>query len=231
MIRKIFLLSAGLILGACATETKEKTLRVQGEVKGLKKGTLYLQQVVDSSLVTLDSLQMQGSGEFVLEAPIDDPDLFYLYLSKADNNSVNDRIIFFAEPGDVQIETRWNAFDSEAEIKGSETHELYEEYRKAQSRFNVRQLELSQAISALDSTETVQLDSLQRTSERIAMRSYLYALNFALNHSDTHLAPFIAVNEVSDANPKYLDSIYRELPPEIAASKYGKLLAELAQKN
>lgn len=229
-MRKFILLSACLILGGCATETGENTLRVQGDVKGLKKGVLYLQQVVDSTLVTLDSVQMQGSGEFVLEASIEDPDLFYLYLSKADNNNVNDRIIFFAEPGEVRIDTRWNAFDSEAEITGSKTQQLYEEYRNAQSRFNVRQLELSQTISALDSTESVRLDSLQTASERLALRSYLYALNFALNNSDSYLAPFIAVNEVGDASPRYLDSIYRELPAEIAASKYGKLLAELAQK-
>ncbi len=218
-----------LLLAACSGDNARELI-VEGRVKGLKKGTLYLQQVQDSSLVTLDSMPVGDEGEFRLKGQIDDPDLFYLYLNKADNNEMNDRIVFFAGPGVVTINTRWNAFEGDAEITGTELQEQYREYRRNQSRYHVQELEVARAMAGLNlPQDSTALDSLQNMSNRIALRSYLYALNFALNNKDSYLAPYVAYTEVSDANPKYLDSIYKALDPKVAESKYGKKLKELLE--
>jgi hypothetical protein len=68
------------------------------------------------------------------------------------------------------------------------------------------------------------MDSIQKASDKNMLRGYLYALNFALNNKDSYIAPYIALNEVADANVKYLDSIYNSLTPVVADSKYGKEL-------
>ena len=60
-------------------------------------------------------------------------------------------------------------------------------------------------------------------------RSFLYALNYALNNKNSYVAPYIAVREVPNAGAGILDSIYHSLSPEVAASKYGQELAELLQ--
>jgi len=229
MKRYYFVGALALLLAACSGDSSRELI-VEGRVRGLKKGTLYLQQVQDSSLVTLDSMPVGDEGEFRLKGQIDDPDLFYLYLNKADNNDMNDRIVFFAEPGVVRIDTRWNAFEAEAEIEGTELQEQFREYRRNQSRFHVQELEVAHAIAGLSlPQDSLAMDSLENVSNRIALRSYLYALNFALNNRDSYLAPFVACTEVSDANPKYLDSIYKALNPEVAESKYGKKLKELLE--
>jgi hypothetical protein len=169
-------------------------------------------------------------GDFRLKGEIDDPDLFYLYLNKADNNEMNDRIVFFAGPGVVKINTRWNAFEGDAEIEGTELQEQYREYRRTQSRYHVQELEVVRAMAGLSlPQDSTALDSLQKVSDRIVLRSYLYALNFALNNKNSYLAPYVAYTEVSDANPKYLDSIYKALDPKVAESKYGKKLKELLE--
>ena len=226
---RILGLLTGLLLTACGSGDTE-TLIVEGSVAGLKKGTLFLQQVQDTVLATLDSVQLKGTGEFRMESPIDGPDVYFLYLDKADNNKNNDRLIFFAEPGTIRIDTRWNAFEGEARISGSALQEKFAEYRRVQSRYSIQQLELAQASGALQAeSDSVGLDSLSRLSDRLVLRSYLYALNFALNNSDSYLAPYVAISEVSDANPKYLDSIYRALTPEVAGSKYGRQLKALLE--
>jgi hypothetical protein len=93
-------------------------------------------------------------------------------------------------------------------------------------------MEISRAIGSLESpADTTSLDSLQNALDENLRRSYLYALNFAISNKGSYLAPYIAWSEVSDANPKYLDSVYRALPSEIAESKYGKRLKELLPKN
>lgn len=227
MYRTTLLLLSLFLIVACQSDPSANTLRVEGEIQGLKKGTLYLQQVRDSNLVSLDSASIEGDGNFLMQTEIPDPDLFYLYLDKADNNEMNDRISFFTGPGSLQIRTRWNTFEGDATITGSEENTKYQEYQKVQSRFGVQQLELSRAAMQLEEGDSIALDSLQQLSNRLDLRSYLYSLNFAMNNKDLYLAPYIAVTDVGDANTKVLDSIYSALAPKVAASKYGKQLKTL----
>jgi len=212
-----------IFCSACGDGITENTMIVSGQVKGLKKGTLYLQQVPNSTLVVIDSLQVNGDGSFSFQTEIEEADIFYLYLNKKDNNDVNDRISFFGEPGTITINTAWNTFDSKAEVNGSKVNEKYEEFKEIMSGYNRRSFELVNTNSNTDLTD-VQLDSLQNLSDRNTQKSYAFALNYALNNLDSPIAPYIAVNHVSDANVKYLDSIYNSLNPTIEASKYGQKL-------
>jgi len=198
---------------------------ITGKVKGLKKGTLYLQQAPDSTLVTIDSLEINGDGEFSFKTKLESPEIFYLYLNKKDNNDINDRITFFGEPGNITINTSWNTFDTNVKIEGSATQKKLEEYRKTMSKFNKRGLEIMQSATNSEvPIDSLQWDSIQKLTNKNMQRSYLYALNFALNNKDSYVAPYIALTEVSDANIKYLDSISNSLTPEVASSKYGKEL-------
>lgn len=215
------------MISACGDGITENTMTVSGTVKGLKKGTLYLQHLPDSALVVVDSLEVKGDGSFSFQTEIESPEIFYLYLNKKDNNDLNDRITFFGEPGTITINTSWNTFDTNAEISGSETHKKLEEYRKHMSTINMRNLELLQKSVANEvPLDSLQLDSLQRQSDRNTQRGYLFAINFALNNKDSYVAPYIAVSEIANANVKYLDSINNSLTPEVAGSKYGRLLDE-----
>ncbi|NHF61361.1 DUF4369 domain-containing protein [Flavobacteriaceae bacterium TP-CH-4] len=231
MKRILFSIATALLFFACGDGITENTMIVSGQVKGLKKGTLYLQHIPDSSLVVVDSLQIEGDGHFSFQTELESPEIFYLYLSKKDNNDINDRISFFGEPGAITINTKWNTFDTGAVVEGSESHKKWEEYRKIMSQFNKRNLEILQSSMNQESPlDTLQLDSLQRISDKNAKRGYAYAINFALNNKDSYVAPYIAVHEVADANPKYLDSISNALTPEVADSKYGRELKELLKQ-
>ena len=115
MKRILFVFALMLAMISCERNT-ENTMTVSGNIKGLKKGMLFLQQFKDSSLVGLDSLEIKGDGAFSFSEKIDGPDVFYLYLKKEDNNDINDRIVFFGEPGEITINTYWNTFDVDPEI-------------------------------------------------------------------------------------------------------------------
>ncbi len=216
-----------LLTASCDKGATQNTMTVSGKVKGLKKGTLYLQHLSDSTLIVIDSIQVDGEGNFSFKTEVESPEIFYLYLSKKDYNEVNDRITFFGEPGQITINTKWNAFDTKAKIKGSKTHKKLEEYQKTMSRFNVRGLEIAQSsLHSKTPLDSLQTDSIQKLAERNMKRGYAYALNFALNNKGSYIAPYIALHEVPDANVKYLDSINNSLAPEVADSKYGRALNE-----
>lgn len=198
---------------------------VSGQIKGLKKGTLYLQHIPDSTLVNIDSVQIDGSGDFVFETNIKSPEVFYLYLNKKDNNDINDRITFFGAPGVIEVKTKWNTFDSDPVIKGTSTNDTFMEYTEMMSRFNIQDMKLMEkAVKASNENNQVVLDSLQEAADKNALRRYLFVLNFALNNSDSYVAPYVTLNDAPNANVKFLDSIYNKLTPEVATSKYGKEL-------
>ncbi|WP_041557714.1 DUF4369 domain-containing protein [Cellulophaga algicola] len=230
-MKNIFLLSVvGLFLISCSGDSKN-SMTINGSIKGLKKGTLYLQQLQDTILVNLDSLEIKGHGDFSFNTPIANPDIYYLYLVKNDHNDINDRITFFGEPGIITVDTAWDTFDTSVKISGSKTNEKLEEYKKGMSRYNAKNLEILQMrFDPKVNKDSIALDSLVKLSDKNIYRSYAYALNFALNNKDSYIAPYIAIKEVADANVKYLDSIHKMLTPEVAASKYGKELKKYLEE-
>ena len=200
-------------------------MTVSGNIDGLKKGTLYFQKAQDSVLVTIDSLQIKGDGNFMFSYEIESPELFYLYLDKADNNDINDRINFFGEPGEVIINTTWNTFDTNSEISGSKSHEKFKEFQEMLSNFNTRDFELAKA-SILPENQSVQekTDSIEFLRQSNLLKRYKYVLNFGLTNPNSYVTPYVTLIEAPDANPKYLDSINNSLSKEVANSKYGKRL-------
>lgn len=227
MKRILFVLLLGMVVFSCGKES-ENTMTVTGNIKGLKKGTLYLQQFKDSTLTVLDSLEIKGDGNFSFSEEVGNPEIYYLYLKKEDNNDINDRITFFGEAGQITINTSWNTFDTNVDITGSTSHEKLLEFYEMISKFNIKELGLAQQAALPEVQEdSVALDSLQKILDQNTVSRYRYALNFGLNNGDSYATPYLMITEASEANPKYLDSIYNGLSPEVAASKYGKALKEL----
>ncbi len=229
-MKKIFLTIIIVLAIACSSSTNYN-MTINGTIKGLRKGTLYLQKIEDSTLVVLDSLVIEGSPDFSLGTNIESPEIFYLYLKKQDGDTLNDRIRFFGEKGTITINTTLRTFESSAKIYGSENHELLEEYESMIRKFEKSNLDLlkkyysaeKQQSEAAMETLDVQFASLQK-------RKYLFAINYALTKSDKTIAPFIALSEVFDANPYYLDTIYKKLTPTIRDEKYGRLLKNYIQE-
>ena len=199
-----------------------------GTVEGLRKGTLYLQKIQDSTLVNIDSVVVNGNPEFQFKTEIENPEIYYLYLKKEDGDSLNDRILFFAEKGNITVNTLLKTFESSAKVTGSENQKLLQEYRKLAKQFNEKNLEYIQAYftEAKEENNSKKLDSIQLAIDNLLKRRYLYALNFASTHGDNVIAPFIALTEVSDANIIFLDTVASKLTDKVKASKYGKEFIE-----
>lgn len=226
----LYSLSILVLIVSCGTETKNTT--ITGTIKGLKKGTLYLQHINDTVLATKDSLQIDGSGNFTFNTELESPELLYLYLDKKDGNTVNDRLPFFAEPGTITIQTSWDSFDKNPKITGSQSHEKLEEFKKIMSKNNLRALELMQMGNNTNGNfSPSEIDSISALYTKNIQRNYLYAINFAFNNKNSYIAPYIAVKEIPEANIKYLDSIATVLPDSVANSKYGRELAAFVAKN
>ncbi|TVZ25447.1 uncharacterized protein DUF4369 [Gillisia sp. Hel_I_86] len=214
-----------VLLGLTACSDKENNLLVKGQVKGLKKGTIYLQKIDDTLLVNVDSVMIDGDANFELGDYLESPQIMYLLLNKIDNEVYNDRIEFFAEEGEVTIHTTLKDFEVDAKVVGSANQEKLTEYKEMMQRFNDKNLELIQKNfeAQRDKNEDL-IISTNQEYDRLLTRKYLYTVNYAMNNKDLEIAPYLALSEIFDANIKYLDTIYTSLTPEVKKSKYGKEL-------
>ncbi|SDR65721.1 DUF4369 domain-containing protein [Gramella sp. MAR_2010_147] len=229
-MKKLALLLVILISITSCSE-KESNLIVSGEVKGLKKGTLYLQKIDDTILVNIDSVVVDGDPMFSMETYIESPQIMYLYLEKVDNNRYDDRINFFADKGQVTIKTELEKFETSAKVTGSVNQEKLMEYREMIGRFNDQNLELIKAsFEAEKAQDEDKLMEIDKKYDGLLKRKYLYTVNFAINNKDHEIAPYLALSEVFDANIKYLDTIYNSLAPGVKKSKYGEELKKFLKE-
>lgn len=231
MKKTIFALVALSTILACTKNESKNNLHLTGNVEGLKKGTLYIQRLKDTTLVTVDSIKIEGDSKFETNIPLESPEMFYLSLNRGVSNSLDNNLLFFAEPGNITIETNLDQFSYDAKITGSVNHDLYEEFKKIDSQFKDENLTIiEQKFKATKFNNIKKLDSLKTKEESNIKRRYLYATNFAVNHKDHEIAPYIALSEIYDINIKFLDTIQKSMTPKVAQSLYGKKLTKFVNE-
>lgn len=220
-MKNVLLLFFSFIIISCAD--KQQDLTVKGNIKGLKKGTIYLKKANDSIITTVDSLVINGVSEFELHSSIESPEVFFLYLDK--NSSKNDRITFFGDKGVTEINTTLKNFVFDAKIDGSEQQKTLEEYNAIIAKLNGRSLDLiKESFEAQKVGDTAKLNAIEKESNNSLKRKYLYTVNFALNNKDSEVAPYLALTEIYNANINLLDTINNSLSEKVKKSKYGKEL-------
>jgi len=223
MLKRILLVASILVLASCSEKKSDKNLEITGFVKGLKKGTLYIQKINDTVLVPLDTIKINGDSHFKSEMNIDEPEMFYLFLDRGVSNSLDNNIVFFAEKGKINIETSLDFFTGDAKITGSKNNDLYEEYKKVVSRYVDQDLNLIKE-KIMSKNDVKKVEEIQKKQDGILKSKYLYTTNFAVNNGDYEVAPYVALAEIYDINLKYLDTIQKSLSPKVAKSIYGKKL-------
>jgi len=228
MKKIVFLLALIISTVSCK---KENEMNIEATITGLKKGTVYLQKIQDSALVNLDSIVVDGQDTFSLSTIVTAPELFYIYVDKVDGTEYNDRITFFGEKGELKLNTHLDKINSKVNITGSKNHRIFNEYQNSLKSINTElgkaNLEFIQAQLKNDQEGIVALD---KKVSSLMRSKYLRAIQFALNHKRTSVAAYIGAREISEANVKYLDSIYNGLSKKAKNTIYGKELSLLIQE-
>ncbi len=226
-MKKIAFLILALSIISCGKEQHDLTVKTN--IKGLKKGTVYLKKIQDTALVTVDSVVVNVNSELELHSTIESPEMFFLYLNK--NTAENERISFFADKGITEINTTVKNFAVDAKIKGSEQQKVLESYNDMISRLNYQNLDLIKAsFEAKKENDQEKIDSLDKMSQNLIKRRYLFTVNFALNNKNSEVAPYLALSEIYNAKINLLDTINNSLSENVKMSKYGKELQSFIDK-
>jgi hypothetical protein len=166
-------------------------------VENFKKGTIYLQKISDSTLINIDSVFVKKNEPIIFKTKIDSPELFYINL---DISNFDNRIEFFGEKGEIDINTSLNKFNSNFEIIGSSSDSIYRNYLNVIKKFNNQKLDLIQLSFNLAKSDLKDsLTLIQNQIKSLDKRQYLYNLNYAVSNGNSHIAPLIAITQFSES--------------------------------
>lgn len=223
MKKILSILVLSIVLYSCSSK-KEGNMIVQGQIKGLKKGKLYLQKMVDTVLVSVDSVALLGKDTFTLTDNVDSPILYYLTF---DGNTTDKRILFFGEQGIITINDNVENFGFAPKISGSKNQEVLDKYYVISKRFQNQRLEfIKKDFDAKRANDTDLIKKVEADYKRMVRRRVLYTTNFTLINSDSEAAPYIALTEMYNASLKMLDTVNKSLSPKVKNSTYGKRFQE-----
>jgi len=221
MTKNIFTIVLLITTLFSCTKSKKGDMTVQGTIKGLQKGTLYLQKMQDTLLVSVDSITLKGENTFILSDQNTEPQLYYLTLKEKSNQKID----FFGEKGTITINTKLEKFYTSAKIEGSKSHELLEKYRDMASQFSGRRLDLIKEIFDAQAVKDDELIiKLDKELQNLIKNRYRYSASFSLRNSNSEVAPYIALTELYDAHITLLDTVNNSLSKKMKKSLYGKKL-------
>ena len=210
---------------------EDANVHITVNVDGLSQGKLYLQKIEDTTLVIIDSIQINGDSKFESHIKLDSPEMLYLALDRGQTNSIDNSLPFFAEPGNITIETTLKHFFADAKVKGSKNHDLWMEFKKINDRFNDENLVLMEKRLQNElKPNPASTDSIETAYEKLLKKKYRYTAHFATTHGDVAIAPYLALSEIANINMTYLDTIQKSMKPDVAKSKYGKMLTDFIKE-
>ena len=221
-MKKHFLLLI-IIISSCSPNNN---FQLNGDIKGLKKGTVILTKLIKGVEVTLDSIDLNGSSKFTLTAYLNEPEVLKLKLTKSGIH--NDEVEFFGNNGITNFKTNLKRFSYESHFEGSKQQEKLDDFNTMLNRFKEENLNFIKTQIEFSGNQE-KLDIINRELINLKKREMYFIINFSINNSDSEISPYVAGKFLKDANQKYLDTIYNSLSKKIKDSKYGVLLKEIKE--
>ena len=164
---------------ACSKES-DTTMYVKASVKGLKKGTFFLQKQIDSMIVSVDSVSVNGKEDFILRDEVNSPEMYYLTLGNSSK-----RIAFFGEKDTVYINSQLDLFSVKSKISGSDNQDLLNQFNEFQQKFNDQRLDLvKEEYEARKKNSQDSIDMVAKKLKSWERKKYLYATNFAVKNAN-----------------------------------------------
>ena len=215
---KKYLLLFIIIISSCSPNNN---FQLNGNIKGLKKGTVILTKSIKGAEVTLDSINLNGTSKFTLGSYLNEPEVLKIKLTQSGIH--NDEIEFFADKGITNFKTNLKRFSYESNFDGSDQQEKLDDFKTMLIRFKEENLNLIKNQIEFSGNQE-KLNIINRELINLKKREMYFIINFSINNSDSEISPYIAGKFLNDANQKYLDTIYNSLSKNIKDSKYGVLL-------
>lgn len=218
---------SSLMLISCTTDR----FQINGFIDGAEKTTVYLQEVVNNSLVTIDSTSLR-EGKFRFRGRVKTPDLYGIKVG-----SNEDLILLFLENSTISITGNYDRL-SESKVEGSSNHDLIVAFNHKFEEKNqkIQDITFRYQSAAMNGILTPSLEEDLISEYNAANEEILsFIKGFVKENNKSVVAAFITMRHlVPVISVEALDSIVSTFPESIHTSTYvtqAKEMLEVEKRN
>ena len=206
----------------------QENFELSGNINGLENGVIYL--IEASSIeqeIILDSTTVDNSSSFLLKGYIKEPQILKIRLGESNSNEIE----FFAEIGEMKLNTSNKRFQFDAQFSGSRHQENLDKFNSYLMKFEEEDIDLleTQIQESIKGNEK-KIDSISILRENNDKRKILFVINYITNNNKEIISPYPALRYNQEIQLEYLTKIYKSYNKEISESKYGIELNKIINK-
>ena len=197
----------------------QENFELSGNINGLENGVIYLIELssIEQEII-LDSTTVDNSSSFLLKGYIKEPQILKIRLGQSNTNEIE----FFAEIGEMKLNTSNKRFQFDAQFSGSRHQENLDKFNSFLVKYEEEDLELlEKQIEESMKNNQKSIDSISILRDKIEKKKILFIINYIKNKKEEIISPYLALKYNKDINEDYLLKIYNSYSKEISNSKYG----------
>ena len=206
----------------------QENFELSGNINGLENGVIYLIELssIEKEII-LDSTTVDNKSSFLLKGYIKEPQILKIRLGQSNTNEIE----FFAEIGEMKLNTSNKRFQFDAQFSGSRHQENLDKFNSYLMKFEEEDIDLleTQIQESIKGNEK-KIDSISILRENNDKRKILFVINYITNNNKEIISPYLALRYNQEIQLQYLTKIYKSYNKEISESKYGVELNKIINK-
>jgi len=204
-----------VILLSCTAKNKNQ-YTLNGTVKGVDTGTVYLQKSEDGRLIKLDSTIIT-EGRFSFKGGITTPEMWSLAFRG------NDIIFpFFVENSEIELSVIADSIEKSS-VKGSAAQDIYKQYL---DQANIIDEKMEEAYNtykkAREKNDTVTMTKMDTVSDQLEKEMKRMIIDFAKANNKSAVAPYLIMKNSYQFELPELTEIALAFDTSLKASPYYK---------
>ena len=206
----------------------QENFELSGNINGLENGVIYLIELssIEKEII-LDSTTVDNTSSFLLKGYIKEPQILKIRLGQSNTNEIE----FFAEIGEMKLNTSNKRFQFDAQFSGSRHQENLDKFNSYLMTFEEEDIDLLEAqIQESIKGNEKKIDSISILRENNDKRKILFVINYITNNNKEIISPYLALRYNQEIQLEYLTKIYKSYNKEISESKYGVELNKIINK-
>ena len=206
----------------------QENFELSGNINGLENGVIYLIELssIEKEII-LDSTTVDNTSSFLLKGYIKEPQILKIRLGQTNTNEIE----FFAEIGEMKLNTSNKRFQFDAQFSGSRHQENLDKFNSYLMKFEEEDIDLLEVqIQESIKGNEKKIDSISILRENNDKRKILFVINYITNNNKEIISPYLALKYNQDIQLEYLTKIYKSYSKEISDSKYGIELNKIINK-
>ncbi len=187
----------GVALFVLASCNNKNTVKINGEIKGADKQSVYLDRIDVDNILTVDSAKLNSNGRFSFKTTVTDPTYYMLRFGK------NEAITIVAEPEkEISVTGNFNKLSENYHVEGSESSAwiktLIQELRHTQNKLD--SLRKSYAALPTDNKFSAQRKELEAAWDSILMKQVRFSRHFIIEHAISPASYYALYQKIDHTN-------------------------------